>query len=127
MALSGAGLLSIEATAVEPEGRITAGDLGLWNDVTEAALRPVLAAIRQYSSISVTMQLAHAGRKASSAGSLEGRAAGFGVCRRMVPAAPSALPHKERRAGARRARRRWDPACPRRVRGAARRAHALGT
>jgi 2,4-dienoyl-CoA reductase-like NADH-dependent reductase (Old Yellow Enzyme family) len=45
MALSGAGLLCIEATAVEAEGRITVGDLGLWNDVTEAALQPVLAAI----------------------------------------------------------------------------------
>ena len=47
MAFSGAGLLCIEATAVEAEGRITAGDLGLWDDATEAALRPVLAAIRQ--------------------------------------------------------------------------------
>ncbi len=67
MALSGAGLLCIEATAVEAEGRITAGDLGLWNDATEAALQPVLAAIRQYSRIGVIMQLAHAGRKAPAA------------------------------------------------------------
>jgi hypothetical protein len=66
MALSGAGLLCIEATAVEPEGRITAGDLGLWDDTTEAALRTVLAAIRQHAKIGVIMQLAHAGRKASS-------------------------------------------------------------
>ncbi len=66
LALSGAGLLIIEATAVEPEGRITYGDLGLWDDATEAALKPVLAAIRKYSSIPVAMQLAHAGRKASS-------------------------------------------------------------
>lgn len=43
LALSGAGLLCIEATAVEAEGRIITGDLGLWNDATEAALRPVLA------------------------------------------------------------------------------------
>lgn len=66
LALSGAGLLTIEATAVEPDGRITPADLGLWDDVTGAALRPVLAAIRQYSGIAVAMQLAHAGRKASS-------------------------------------------------------------
>ena len=66
LALSGAGMLIIEATAVEPDGRITPGDLGLWDDATEAALRPVLAAIRQYSKIPVTVQLAHAGRKASS-------------------------------------------------------------
>src|SRR5580698_1900282 len=66
LALSGAGMLCIEATAVEPDGRITPSDLGLWDDATEAALKPVLAAIRQYSEIPVTMQLAHAGRKASS-------------------------------------------------------------
>ena len=66
LALSGASLLCIEATAVEPEGRITPGCLGRWDDATEAALRPVLQAIRQYSKIAVAMQLAHAGRKASS-------------------------------------------------------------
>lgn len=66
LALSGAGMLITEATAVEAEGRITAGDLGLYDDATEAALKPVLAAIRKYSKISVVTQLAHAGRKASS-------------------------------------------------------------
>lgn len=66
LALSGAGMLCLEATAVEAQGRITPGDLGLWNDATEAALVPVLAAIRQYAPIPVVVQLAHAGRKASS-------------------------------------------------------------
>lgn len=66
LALSGAGLLCIEATAVEPDGRITPSDLGLWDDATEAALKPVLAAIRRYSNTPVAIQLAHAGRKASS-------------------------------------------------------------
>lgn len=66
LALSGAGMLCIEATAVEPEGRITPSDLGLWDDATEAAIGPILAAIRKYSKIAVTIQLAHAGRKASS-------------------------------------------------------------
>ncbi len=66
LALSGAGMLTIEATAVEAEGRITPGDLGLWNQSTEAALSPILAAIRKHSGIVVAMQLAHAGRKASS-------------------------------------------------------------
>ena len=65
LALSGAGMLMIEATAVEPDGRITPGDMGLYNDRTEAALRPVLAAIRKHSKIAVAIQLAHAGRKAS--------------------------------------------------------------
>jgi len=64
-ALSGAGILFTEATAVEAEGRITPGDLGLYDDATEAALAEVLAAIRQYSRIPLMMQVAHAGRKAS--------------------------------------------------------------
>ena len=66
MAMSGASLLVIEATAVEPEGRITHGDLGLWDDETEAALKPALAAIRRHTKTAVALQLAHAGRKASS-------------------------------------------------------------
>jgi 2,4-dienoyl-CoA reductase-like NADH-dependent reductase (Old Yellow Enzyme family) len=66
LALSGAAMLTIEATAVEPEGRITPGDLGLYDDATEAALKPVITAIRLHSRIAVAMQLAHAGRKASS-------------------------------------------------------------
>ena len=67
LALSGAGMLCLEATAVEPDGRISAVDLGLYDDATEAALVPVLAAIRAHAKIAVTMQLAHAGRKASTA------------------------------------------------------------
>jgi 2,4-dienoyl-CoA reductase-like NADH-dependent reductase (Old Yellow Enzyme family) len=74
LALSGAGLLTLEATAVSAEGRITAGDLGLYDDATEAALRPVLAAIRAHAPIAVAMQLAHAGRKASSAAPWHGGA-----------------------------------------------------
>jgi 2,4-dienoyl-CoA reductase-like NADH-dependent reductase (Old Yellow Enzyme family) len=66
LAMSGAGMLCIEGTAVEPGGRITPGDLGLWDDATEAAFRPVLTAVRKYSNIPVTIQLAHAGRKGSS-------------------------------------------------------------
>ena len=65
LALSGAGMLCIEATAVEADGRISPADLGLWNDANAAALVPVLAAIRAHSRVPVTMQLAHAGRKAS--------------------------------------------------------------
>lgn len=66
MALSGAGLLITEATAVEADGRITPNDLGLYDDACEAALKPVLAAIRRWSDMPVGMQLAHAGRKAST-------------------------------------------------------------
>ena len=46
LALSGAGLLIIEATAVEAAGRITPGCLGLWSDATEAALARTLRAVR---------------------------------------------------------------------------------
>jgi 2,4-dienoyl-CoA reductase-like NADH-dependent reductase (Old Yellow Enzyme family) len=66
LALSGAGMLCVEGTAVEPDGRITPGDLGLWDDVTEDAFKPVLAAVRRNSKIAVAIQLAHAGRKGSS-------------------------------------------------------------
>ena len=66
LALSGAGLLIIEATAVEPEGRISPADLGLWSDKNQAALARVVAAVRQYSAMPIAIQLAHAGRKASS-------------------------------------------------------------
>jgi 2,4-dienoyl-CoA reductase-like NADH-dependent reductase (Old Yellow Enzyme family) len=95
LALSGAGMLCIEATAVEPEGRITPACLGLWDERTEEALQPVLAAVRRYSNIAVTVQLAHAGRKASSRVPWEGgqlipiQQGGW------LPQAPSALPYKQ--------------------------------
>nr|WP_315298748.1 NADH:flavin oxidoreductase/NADH oxidase [Raoultella terrigena] len=66
LAQSGAGLLTIEATAVSPEGRITYADVGLYDDKTEEAMSRVLKAIRQWSDIPVGIQLAHAGRKAST-------------------------------------------------------------
>ncbi len=65
LALSGAGLLTIEATAVLPEGRITYADTGLYDDLTEAAMTATLASIRKWSDMPVAIQLAHAGRKAS--------------------------------------------------------------
>ena len=65
LALSGAGLLIIEATAVTPEARISPDDLGLWSDANAAALATVLATVRRHSPIPVGIQLAHAGRKAS--------------------------------------------------------------
>lgn len=66
LAQSGAGLLTIEATAVSPEGRITYGDVGLYDDQSEAAIRKVLQSVRKWSGIPVAIQLAHAGRKAST-------------------------------------------------------------
>ena len=94
LALSGAGLLYIEATAVSPEGRITPGCLGLWNDANEKALGEVVSLIRATSPVKLAIQLGHAGRKASSQRPWEGGA--------LIPVdaggwqtiAPSALPHK---------------------------------
>lgn len=74
LALSGAGLLTIEATAVSPEGRISPSDLGLYSEANAAALARVLTAIRTYSPIRVALQLAHAGRKASTRVPWEGGA-----------------------------------------------------
>src|SRR6187200_298228 len=65
LALSSAALLTIEATAVVPEGRITYADVGLWSDETEAALSRTLDSVRRWSDIPIAIQLAHAGRKAS--------------------------------------------------------------
>jgi len=66
LALSGAALLMIEATAVTPEGRISPDDLGLWSEANEAALRRVLDSVRRWSDMPIGIQLAHAGRKAST-------------------------------------------------------------
>jgi 2,4-dienoyl-CoA reductase-like NADH-dependent reductase (Old Yellow Enzyme family) len=66
LALSGAALLTIEATAVTPEGRISFADVGLYSDETEAAMRRVLDGVRRWSDMPIAVQLSHAGRKASS-------------------------------------------------------------
>lgn len=66
LALSGAGLLTIEATAVLPEGRISYADVGLWNEANEEAIARTLESIRRWSDMPVAIQLAHAGRKAST-------------------------------------------------------------
>ena len=66
LALSGASLLTIEATAVTPEGRISYGDVGLWSDENEEAIARVLASVRRWSEMPIGIQLGHAGRKAST-------------------------------------------------------------
>ena len=66
LALSGAAVLIVEATAVLPEGRITHADTGLYDDATEAAMARVLESVRRWSDMPIAIQLAHAGRKAST-------------------------------------------------------------
>src|SRR5258705_2810730 len=95
LALAGAAIFCTEATAVEASGRIPRGCLGLYNDATEAALKPFLASVRKRSKAAVMIQLAHAGRKASSHTPWDGG--------QLIPVAeggwrpegPSAIPHKE--------------------------------
>lgn len=66
MLTSGAGLFIIEATAVSPEGRISPYCVGLWSDETQHAMQEVLDSVRRYASMPIAIQLAHAGRKAST-------------------------------------------------------------
>ncbi len=65
LARGGAGLVVVEATAVAPEGRITPGCAGLWNDVQAEAFRPIVAAIAAAGAVP-GIQIGHAGRKASA-------------------------------------------------------------
>jgi 2,4-dienoyl-CoA reductase-like NADH-dependent reductase (Old Yellow Enzyme family) len=65
-ALSGAGLCIVEATAVQSEGRISYADLGLWNDTQRDQIKALLAKIKTLSPMPFAVQLAHAGRKAST-------------------------------------------------------------
>ncbi|MEW9920264.1 NADH:flavin oxidoreductase/NADH oxidase [Marimonas sp. MJW-29] len=96
LALSGAGMLIVEAAAVSPEGRITPWDLGIYSDENEAALGRVMEAVTKYAQTQMVIQLAHAGRKASSRAPWEGGA--------QIPpdapegwkaVAPSAIAHAE--------------------------------
>tara|TARA_B110000444_G_scaffold260883_1_gene309716 strand:+ start:3256 stop:4350 length:1095 start_codon:yes stop_codon:yes gene_type:complete len=66
LAQSGSGMLILEATAVEPRGRITHGCLGLYDDETETALSKVFNACKKYGNTPIGIQLGHAGRKASA-------------------------------------------------------------
>lgn len=65
-AVSGAGLVFVEATGVEARGRITDGCVGLYNDENEAAMARVVRFYRDYGHARLGIQLAHAGRKGSS-------------------------------------------------------------
>ena len=92
---SGAGLLITEATAVESAGRISWADLGLYDDATEAAFARALASVRRWSPMPVGVQLAHAGRKASTLKPWEagGGAIADGDPRGWEVVAPSAIPY----------------------------------
>ncbi len=64
-AVGGAGLVNVEATAVSPQGRISPDDSGIWSDAHAAAFAPIARFIREQGAVA-GIQLAHAGRKAST-------------------------------------------------------------
>ena len=70
-AVGGAALVTVEATAVSPEGRISPDDSGLWSERHAEAFRPVTSFIKAQGAVPA-VQLAHAGRKASTAVPWEG-------------------------------------------------------
>jgi len=73
LAMSGAGLLFTEATAVEPAGRISRHDLGIWSDDHIQPLRRILDFCRKHGRTKMGMQLAHGGRKGSVTKAWEGQ------------------------------------------------------
>jgi 2,4-dienoyl-CoA reductase-like NADH-dependent reductase (Old Yellow Enzyme family) len=99
LALSGAGLLVIEATAVEAVGRISPRDSGLYSDACERGFARVLAAVRANSAMPIAIQLGHAGRKASHKvpweGSAQLRSTQTGGWRTYGPSAVSFMPDEE--------------------------------
>lgn len=73
-AIGRAGLIVTEATAVSAEGRISSGDAGIWTDEQSAAWQPVVEFVHSQDT-PIVMQLAHAGRKASTRPPYRGRGA----------------------------------------------------
>lgn len=96
LSLSGAGLVVVEQTAVEPAGRITHGCLGLYSDASEAALARVVGFCRRAGSAALGIQLAHAGRKGSAKLPWEGGGPLAGDAGAWTTAAPSAIPFDNR-------------------------------
>jgi 2,4-dienoyl-CoA reductase-like NADH-dependent reductase (Old Yellow Enzyme family) len=87
-AVGGASLVFTEAAAVSPEGRISPADLGFWSDAHAEALQRVVEFVGAQGAVA-GVQLAHAGRKASTAPPWEGG----GRLPDWTPVAPSPLPH----------------------------------
>lgn len=79
-ALGGVGLIIVEATAVEPRGRISDNDLGLWDDTHIEAHKKLVASCHAYGA-KMAVQLAHAGRKS--------------ICKETTPVAPSAMAYSQ--------------------------------
>ena len=99
-AISGAGLICVEATKVERRGMGTVGDTGLWNDAQEAAMADLVAGLKPYGA-KLAVQINHAGRKAGTLKPWEG----WGPLDRSAPLAdggehwevigPSPVPYRD--------------------------------
>jgi 2,4-dienoyl-CoA reductase-like NADH-dependent reductase (Old Yellow Enzyme family) len=90
-AVGGAGLVMVEATAVTPEGRISPADSGIWSDIHGQAFRRITAFIVERGAVPA-IQLAHAGRKASTAAPWDGDEYVPPEAGGWQPIAPSAIP-----------------------------------
>lgn len=93
-ATGGTGLILVEATAVSPEGRISPADLGIWNDTQVEALRRITGFLKTHGT-TPGIQLAHAGRKASTDRPWKGGGPVGQDEHGWQPVAPSALPFDE--------------------------------
>jgi 2,4-dienoyl-CoA reductase-like NADH-dependent reductase (Old Yellow Enzyme family) len=90
-AVGGAGMVIAEATAVSPEGRISLGDTGLWSEEQAQAFLPITHFIKEQGAVPA-IQLAHAGRKASTAEPWKGGKPLSSDSGAWTPLAPSSLP-----------------------------------
>ena len=94
-AVGGAGLVMVEATAVEARGRISPHDMGIWKDGHAPALERIARFVEGQGAVS-GIQLAHAGRKASVAAPWRGGRPGGGIRRRMAACRPERNPLRAR-------------------------------
>lgn len=93
-AAGGTGLILVEATAVSPEGRISPADLGIWNDTQVAAFRRITAFLESQGTVP-GIQIAHAGRKASTDRPWNGGEPVGPEQHGWQPLAPSSIPFTE--------------------------------
>ena len=93
-AVGGAGLVIVEASGVSPEGRITAWDSGIWSEAHADAFRPIVQFIHAQGSVA-GIQVAHAGRKASTDAPWRGGRYLTEGPHAWTPLAPSAIPFRE--------------------------------
>jgi 2,4-dienoyl-CoA reductase-like NADH-dependent reductase (Old Yellow Enzyme family) len=95
LALSGVGLLMVEATGVTPEGRISHGCTGLYSDNNQASMLRAVEAARRLTRAPIGIQLAHSGRKGSAQRPWEGGKALPATDSPWITVAPSAIPYGE--------------------------------